>query len=367
MARYEKIIIDDLTGERALVKSNDPFVFEQKVEKQITKWQRSAEKQHAAQVKASKQDAAASRTAELNNLLAEYTRILQATLKKNDRIDWNEMKDRTEFHAFNPHPKPSRSEYFLDIPKKSFVELFLPFIRKKRERLEREAESAFQNAIQKVDDYNRKNWISFNESKQAFLQKQNEYNAKIDETKNLFEQGLPAAIEYYLNLVLERSEYPDGISLEHEVVFNHDRKNVSIKTLLPLFDAMKFDNEVKYVASKDSFVTKSLNKGESRSFYALIVYQIAIRTLHEIFEAEYTGHVQTIEFVGYIQGINTQKGTDVRVPIISLNANRDEFSQFNLNLVSAESCAQGLGGKLDKIAFELADPERLKGRNGVGL
>lgn len=354
MAKYERILTNKATGERALVKSNDPYLLEQKIEKQVARWQREADKRHADNLKAEKGDDAVQQTEEAKERIASYGKILADTLSKNDRIDWNELKSNAEFHAYKPDPAPVKEDFFMSVPKKSFLEVIFTFLRKSREQAEAEALGEYQTACKTYAHQEEKSRKEYEDARSLFQKKQRDHNVKVDSLRGSFEQGGKDAIEDYLNMVLERSEYPEGISLDHEISFDKSARFLRIDTQLPAFDDFSFVSEVKYVASKDTFQTKYLGKTESKGLYTEMIYQVAIRTLHEIFESEYTGHVHLIEFNGFVSGIDPKKGTEVQTSVLKLKADRDTFMQINLARVNAEACAAGLGGRLEKIAFDLS-------------
>ena len=135
MAKFERTLTNKATGEQALVKSNDPYLLQQKIEKQTAKWKREASKRQATNAKAAKADDAAQQTAEARDKIAEYGKILAITLSKNDRIDWNELKDKATFHSYSRNdPAPAKENFFGNVPTKSFLEALLPFLKTKRER-----------------------------------------------------------------------------------------------------------------------------------------------------------------------------------------------------------------------------------------
>jgi restriction system protein len=354
MAKYEQILTNKATGERALVKSNDPYLLEQKIERQVAKWQREADKRHATNLKAEKSDDAAQQTQEAKERIVSYGKILAATLSKNDRIDWNELKSNAEFHAYKPDPAPVKEDFFTSVPKKSFFEVIFTFLRKSREQAEAAALGGYEMACKKYAGQEEKNRKDYEDARTLFQKKQRDHNEKVETLRGSFEQGSKDAIEGYLNMVLERSEYPDDVSLDHDISFDKSARLLRIDTQLPAFDDISFVSEVKYVASKDTFQTKYLGKTEAKSIYTAMLYQIAIRTLHEIFEAEYTGHVHFIEFNGFVSGIDPKRGNEVKTSVLKLKADRDTFMQINLARVDAEACASGFGGKLEKIAFDLS-------------
>ena len=123
-------------------------------------------------------------------------------------------------------------------------------------------------------------------------------------------------------------------------------------------DELPLVAEVKYVASKDEFQTKYLGKSESKQIYQDIVHQISIRTIHEILEAEYFGHVQRVEFSGYLQGTDPKTGNEARTTVLSIAVDRDNFIQFNLAKVQPAKCVESLGGGLAKNAYDFSSAQK---------
>lgn len=365
MARYEKYLVHPSTGERALIKSNDYFLYQQKIERQLARWERADEKRaiakakrNLAERKAAKAEEAEERTREAQELLEAYGAVLAATLEKNDRIDWAELKDRKTFHQYKPKSGPSEEKFFESVPKKSWLEMFLPFLRSKRERLESTARQSLDAAIARHVGEEEERKRAYDKERTEYNAKQSEFNASIDSMQSKFEGGDPATIEHYLNMVLERSEYPDGVSLAHDLKYSSKEKSLELETQLPTIDELQLVSQVKYIASRDEFQAKMLGKSDSKKLYQSVVNQVVIRTIHEILEAEYFGHVQRVVFSGYLQGTDPRTGNEARVVVLSLAVERDSFMQLNLGKLLPEKCVESLGGGLEKNAYEFTSAQK---------
>jgi restriction system protein len=75
-----------------------------------------------------------------------------------------------------------------------------------------------------------------------------------------------------------------------------------------------------------------------------LVYQIALRTIHELYEADKVEALASIVFNGLVQSIDPATGQVVRCCIISLQASQEEFGNINLRHVDPKACFRKLKG-----------------------
>jgi restriction system protein len=73
-------------------------------------------------------------------------------------------------------------------------------------------------------------------------------------------------------------------------------------------------------------------------------YQICLRTIHELFEADEPAHIQAIAFNGLVQYIDRTTGKEVIATILSLSVPRDVFMQIDLSRVDSKACFKALKG-----------------------
>jgi restriction system protein len=81
---------------------------------------------------------------------------------------------------------------------------------------------------------------------------------------------------------------------------------------------------------------------------------MALRTIHEIFEADRQQHVETIVYNGTVDSIDKRTGQPARVCLVSVRTTRDAFEGLQLDRVDPQECLKGLGAGVSKKPSELA-------------
>lgn len=97
MAVYERTITDSYSGEIYTAKSNDPYLFEQKIQNKRENWLKKQRKQEALDHKESQLELAELKTEEANDLYNEINSILHHTLSIDDRLKWESMYKNEKF------------------------------------------------------------------------------------------------------------------------------------------------------------------------------------------------------------------------------------------------------------------------------
>jgi restriction system protein len=390
LARYEMEIWHDGLHKHRVIRGTDPQFIQRKVEVQLADWddqwkRRSAVANRAQQAAARRQEKeeqkrlAAEQTAEAKRLLEDLQATLQHTLSVDDAIDWEMLKDRSEFPKPRPaKPKqpspptpapvprePQRSDAAFQ-PHLSFLDKLLSG---RRARKEEEASQLFERAHQEWDAERRRilasneaNQRSYRERLQrtaeehersikaweqerdAFLREQREQNAAVDRQKESYLSGAPEAILGYCDMVLARSDYPDFFPKEWELDFNPETGVLIVDYSLPAPDDIPTLVEVKYVATKDEFSEKHLTESQRDKLYDTLLYQVVLRTIHELLEADAIGALKTVVFNGYVRAVDRSTGNEVNACVLSLQARREEFLNINLANVDPKACFRQLKG-----------------------
>ena len=82
---------------------------------------------------------------------------------------------------------------------------------------------------------------------------------------------------------------------------------------------------------------------------------MAVRSLHEIFEADRTGWIRTITLEVGTETSNPATGLNERIVFVGVAAEREAFSAFDLQNVVPAATLQHLGAAISKNPLELAD------------
>jgi restriction system protein len=159
-----------------------------------------------------------------------------------------------------------------------------------------------------------------------------------------FEAGSPEAVEQYIQMVLERSSYPDPIAGDPDVQFDEASKTLVICFWLPGPADVPNIVEYKYIASRRTIKSTEMKQKEFNAFYDEVIHQIALRTAHEIFVADYTRFCEAVVFNGWVRGIDGQTGKAFTSCILSYEAPRKQFMDLDLSHVTPKECIRGLKG-----------------------
>lgn len=334
-----------------------------------------AKRKKAASKKAAVEEKKASATAQTIEAQAELEaleRILAATLDVDDTIDWAELKNVEEF----PEPKPGRPTYPpspqpLTLPDRptaksrgfrsdlSLLDKLIPSRRRTRleeaqaewDRKRHVADTEFElqtlehkNSVEELDRKFEADLVAWNERRGEYLSAQASDNALVDALREKYRDRDPSGVEEYCSLVLEHSVYPDSFPTAFELEYTPDNGMLVIDYELPDIDDMSTLREVKYVQSRDDFDEKHIADSQRRSLYDGLIYQVALRTVHEVYEADQIDALQSVVFNGIVESTDKGTGQRTRACILSLQAGRDEFLAINLAAVDPRECFKKLKG-----------------------
>lgn len=308
---------DDL-GKHKVIRSKNRSELESRASEMMTKWD-------VAWDQASKLKEAEIRTREAKQLMADIGSILEHTLSIDDSIDWESMKDKSKFSD----PEPEKPDY----PKIGFLALIFQSSKRNHEEKIAKIDEEFENEMQK--------WKA---SRAKFLETQEKKNVKIDEFREKYLSKETDSILEYCRLVLDNSVYPKFFPKIYEIDYNAENGVLIINYQLPALEDMPTVTEVKYIKTRDEFTEKHLAKGKLNSLYDEILYKVAIRTLHEIFEADQVDVIASITFNGYVKTYDRATGAAISPCILSVQSNKEEFNSIALENVEPKTCFKAIKG-----------------------
>src|SRR5205085_10228012 len=127
---------------------------------------------------------------------------------------------------------------------------------------------------------------------------------------------VPAAIEEYVGIVLSNSVYPDVFPVTHEYTFDINTRELELAVTIPEPTAVPAVKEYRYVKAKDEISGTSLPVRAQKDRYANAVWQVAVRTLHEVFEADRAGKIKSIALMVGVDRIAPATGRPETVPLV---------------------------------------------------
>ncbi|WP_253905023.1 hypothetical protein [Arthrobacter sp. H14] len=175
-----------------------------------------------------------------------------------------------------------------------------------------------------------------------------EHNASVDQLIANLSYGVVDAVQEYIGIVLANSVYPEDFDVDHQAEFDPDTAELSIRVLIPGPDNVPTIKSYRYVKASDEITPVALSQKDSKDRYAGIVHQVALRTLHEVFEADRRGLVQSIALEVGTETINPATGNETYIPFVAVGAPRDSFSELELAAVTPSATLEHLGAAVSK-------------------
>jgi restriction system protein len=397
---YRQTIRNEYLGVSKVVRAMTLNELQWLVDTQLAKWadqesRKRQQKQNEAEREANRQRAenlkfqAEEDTKAAEDRLAKLRGILAASLGTNLALDWEQLLDRRAVPPFRfSAPKPDRDEIRVRLlgPKPTermveapeperagLLELLLPFLR--RSRLQREAEAMeeyesgkkraraeFTKRLRQYQAREHEVVEAYNEAAHAynhklkdakeryrrerdeFVAKQEAHNGAVVALRSRYEAGSAEAVEQYMQMVLERTTYPEPIAGQAEPRFDDISKMMVVNFWLPGPSEIPKIVEYKYVATRKTIKHVEMKQKDFEAFYEDVIHQIALRTMHDLFIADYAVRVEALVFNGWVSGIDSKTGQPFTSCILSCEASREQFMDLNLAHVSPKECVRGLKG-----------------------
>ena len=356
-----------------VVKGETPAIMQLRAEMQMKSWNEQwervqgsrAKKQaqlKAAHTKEANKQTAAERSREAQEDLDALEQVLASVLELDPTIDWERLKDHSPF----PPPEPVRPKEELpprepDIndaqfqPALNFIARLIPPIRDKEcarvRGLFQGARQSWLSAKAAADRRNKqsleefvKAHMAWEASKAEWQEDRRKRHAAIDESKQAYLDRRPESIPEYCKMVLSASKYPDSFPSDASIEFVEESRTIVVDYCLPDIAALPTLKEVKYVASRDAFQEVHVNEAWLNRTYDSVLYQIALRSLYELFQADAANAIDAIVFNGWVNSIDKAIGKEVNACILSIQACKSEFMDINLAQVEAKACFRKLKG-----------------------
>lgn len=315
-----------------------------------------------------KKTVAAERTSEIQEQIQALSEILKTGVNR-PVFTWDWLKDHKSFMI--PRPKrPTLIEYSTEpdaalfAPRIEWVDRLFSGKRKKKEaeaakKLEI-ANTTWRSECAAVDETNQKAkaehqrqlvvWEGGRDEHKAAQLKQ---HSEIDAMASEYRAGDPSAVEFFCSEILSQSSYSQNFPQECNTSFDSANGNLILDYELPDKTTLPNLKEVKYVASRDQIQEVPVSEAWLNRTYDDVLYQTALRSLHELFSADTFAVLRSIVFNGWVHSIDRATGVETHGCILSIQANREEFLQINLIQVDPKACFRKLKGVASSKLAEL--------------
>lgn len=160
--------------------------------------------------------------------------------------------------------------------------------------------------------------------------------------------GTVDAVQEYVGIVLANSVYPEGFDVSHSAEFDASTAELNLRVLIPGPDSIPSVKSYRYTKSTDEIIESQLSQKDAKDRYASVVHRVALRSLHEVFEADRRGLIRGISLELGTETINPATGRETYVPFVAVAVSRDGFAELDLSAVVAAATLEHLGAVVSK-------------------
>lgn len=180
-----------------------------------------------------------------------------------------------------------------------------------------------------------------------------ERNRRLDELIANLGYGTPEAVQEYVSIVLSNSAYPEHFPVTYEFDFEPSSAELVLRALVPSPSTIPEIKGYKYTKSTDEITATPLSQKVCRDRYAGVVYQVALRSIHEVFESDRRGLIRTISLEVGTEAIDPATGRQIYVPLVVVGVQRETFLEFDLAAVVPALTLDRLGAAVSKNPYSL--------------
>lgn len=149
-------------------------------------------------------------------------------------------------------------------------------------------------------------------------------------------------IEEQVSSALENSNY--DIDFQKNIDCAKDNDMLIVDYELPNMSNISDIKEYKYIASKKEISIKKYTDSYIAKRYEDVLYSITLRSLYEMFSIDTSNEINGVTFNGFVTQVNPATGITERKCILSIQVDRNKFSQINLSQVESKACFKALKG-----------------------
>ena len=390
---YEIEISHDGLHKYRHIRGSDRLVVEHKARIQREAWDEmwrkkldadraKAEREKDALTIEKKKNLAVTKTKEAEKALVDMENTLLCIMNKDCKVNWENLKDFSIFAKQKPiapimdqlkdiPPEPSEKDYKYQLKFNIFDKIFntlkqkkinmsIALFNKDHDEWVKTKESIINDNLIKEEKFKNdkinyeRDLKVWEKQKILFAEAQKEKNKSIDKQKEAYMNYDHDAVVDYCERVLSSSQYPDTFPQEFEIEYRPDIKMMIVDYLLPYIDDIPKLKEVKYIQSKNEFKEIYLSDLAIGKLYDTLLYNITLRSLYELYNADVINGIDSIVFNGFVKAIDKSVGKEVTNCILSVQAKKEEFIGINLAGVEAKACFKKLKGVSASKLYSLA-------------
>jgi restriction system protein len=305
------------------------------------------------------------RNEELAQDVAGLQMLLADTLAVDDFLDFDALKEAAPKPVFSPgqlavaEPAPDPDAF--SPPRPTGLRAHLPGAKEKYQAQWEQGRRTYEAAVAQHQQREADRVRSLEAAKADHGRKVAEVEARlaaqhaeVEAFKADFQAGKQQAVTQYFALVLEASRYPDGFPQRFRLAYVPESRQLVVEYELPAYERVPTVGGYRYVKAGDKITQTARPAAARKALYKSVVAQVTVRTLHELFEADRGGLVETVAYNGHVETVNAATGRTERPCLVTLRTTRDVFLDRDFSRVDPEACLLDLSASLSKSPAELA-------------
>jgi restriction system protein len=219
--------------------------------------------------------------------------------------------------------------------------------RSRHERAVAEARAAFNEARHQhaVDEAAREARVAAarqqHEAKAAKAARETtEHNQRIEKIAGGLSIRDRHAVSEYFEIAISRFADPDDFPTARRAGYIPESGLLVLEWDLPRFEVVPEYKAFTYVQRSDTIKPTPLPPTVRRTTYRQLIAAIALRAVWIAFSSDPDQLVDTVVVNGMLDEIDGSTGQDVRLPLITLRATREQFAKIRIDRVKPVACVQ---------------------------
>lgn len=173
-------------------------------------------------------------------------------------------------------------------------------------------------------------------------------NASLDQLIAGLGYGTVDAVQEYVSIVLANSVYPEWFTVSHSATFEPATAELTLRVLIPGPETVPAIKSYKYTKATDEITSVAATQKDTKDRYAGIVHNTALRSLHEVFEADRRGLIKSISLELGTETISPATGQPTYVPFVAVAASREQFELLDLSAIVPAATLEHLGAAVSR-------------------
>lgn len=366
------------------VKSRDLYLLPGKVEETLRVWESKYQAFLDKKARAELFGNISELNKEAQTALEELNGILAHTLSVHDAVDWDAIKRKDTFRIKREdllggtndvtflivgkdgrptglQEKETPEEPMLEIVRAEYGLLSRIFFAKRIQADFEDRLAEWKRLAAEIKEENLARAATYSDATKAFEKKKAAFedekkrdNEALADIKLRYNEVDPKAIEEYCDLVLSQSKYVDYFPRNWSLEYTPESKILVVDYDLPAPVSLPQVESYKYVKVQGEIAAKPLSEAAQAKLFDSVAFQICIRTIHELFEADVINVIGAVVFNGLVTQVSPATGVKETKTILSVSANKEQFLQFDLSRVDPKATFKHLKGVAARTLMDLA-------------